>query len=214
MTRSREQSMERPKDGGDEPDRPDMERRLSAAEEYRPEQQGDQRPAPAEVRGFARSNLLGDAEVNGFLSREFPQDHVSTNTLTDIEYTDRYQPSGDNGYVAGMCEGPPQGPCHIEVNRQAESGSYNVEQIRETISHEVGHGVHRRLPSQAQTEWESLSARSGPGERVSEYANKNAREDFAESYRAYIHDPELLLDVNPAKYTFLRDRVFDGREYR
>ena len=48
---------------------------------------------------------------------------------------------------------------------------------------------------------------------VSEYARTNQYEDFAESYKAYVRDPELLQFMNPEKYVFMRDEVCVGQEY-
>ena len=48
---------------------------------------------------------------------------------------------------------------------------------------------------------------------VSDYARTNQSEDFAESYAAYIRDPEGLAFQSQEKYDFMRDYVFGGREY-
>ena len=49
---------------------------------------------------------------------------------------------------------------------------------------------------------------------VSDYAQTNEREDFAESYMTYVHDPGYLKATSPAKYMFMRQYAFKGREYR
>jgi hypothetical protein len=48
---------------------------------------------------------------------------------------------------------------------------------------------------------------------VSDYARTNEYEDFAETYRVYVYEPEVLRFYNPDKYEYMRQVVFDGREY-
>jgi hypothetical protein len=45
---------------------------------------------------------------------------------------------------------------------------------------------------------------------VSDYARTNDREDFAESVEFYWMAPDELLRVSPAKFAFMRDKVFEG----
>ncbi|MCM2324002.1 MAG: hypothetical protein NDJ90_12145 [Oligoflexia bacterium] len=48
---------------------------------------------------------------------------------------------------------------------------------------------------------------------VSEHAASAPYEDFAESSTFYLYFPERLRELDPRKFDWLRDRVFDGREY-
>ena len=85
---------------------------------------------------------------------------------------------------------------------------------RHSTAHEIGHHVERHLLSgEDRRRWAEISGFRPAGQCVSEHARSNWREDFAESYRSYMLDPESLRKVSPDKYAFLRDRVFDEREY-
>ena len=48
---------------------------------------------------------------------------------------------------------------------------------------------------------------------VSLYAKENPAEDFAESYTMYRFNPKKLKTVSPARYEFMRNKVFEGIEY-
>jgi hypothetical protein len=96
---------------------------------------------------------------------------------------------------------------------------------RSTLIHELGHSISVSYGLHASPAWLALSgwtqAPSGgdasvlgnPGATVSLYGQTNASEDFAESVVAYRYRPELLRRRSPQKYAFLRELVFDGREY-
>jgi len=49
---------------------------------------------------------------------------------------------------------------------------------------------------------------------ISAYAEKNWKEDFCESMGAYFATPEALKAVCPKRYSFLREFVFGGREFK
>lgn len=49
---------------------------------------------------------------------------------------------------------------------------------------------------------------------ASKYASVNSWEDFAESVSAYRFAPERLLHSSPARYNFIKNRVFGGIEFR
>ena len=46
---------------------------------------------------------------------------------------------------------------------------------------------------------------------VSEYATRDAQEDFAESYAAYVLAPQILRNIE-AKYRFMKDEIFAGED--
>ncbi|MFS4458173.1 putative zinc-binding metallopeptidase [Bdellovibrio sp. HCB2-146] len=99
---------------------------------------------------------------------------------------------------------------------------------RETLIHEVAHALsdHQFHNIELKPEWLGLSQwihREGTSlntsrganrqEFVSDYAMSSPREDFAESFTAYIYEPQLLLRQNPAKFQFLKDVIFKGRDF-
>ena len=96
-----------------------------------------------------------------------------------------------------------------------------------TVIHEIAHALSKeRLQLiELSEEWLTLSTWKNPeaakknasrgaqtSDFVSHYASRNPREDFAESFLAYVISPKLLKQQNMAKYLFLRDRVFAGQE--
>ncbi|MCO5171510.1 MAG: hypothetical protein M9894_34850 [Planctomycetes bacterium] len=105
-----------------------------------------------------------------------------------------------------------------------------VNRVYPTVIHELGHATqyavigHGPLLSRIQAVtlgtpgWTSISwtsaitygLRSWNG-FVSDYARTNDREDFAESVEFYWLAPAELLRVNPRKYAYMRDVVFEGR---
>jgi hypothetical protein len=102
---------------------------------------------------------------------------------------------------------------HISVYPVA-GGVLTPQDIFDTITHEVGHNVHYNMRIdnlELATEWENLYHQDAGF--VSAYARTNEFEDFAESYRAYVRDPETLLLLSPVKYEFIRVEVFEGYEY-
>ena len=54
---------------------------------------------------------------------------------------------------------------------------------------------------------------SKPNNFVTNYASKNSVEDFAESFLYYRFAPEILKEVAPLKYHFLKEYTFQGLDY-
>jgi hypothetical protein len=82
------------------------------------------------------------------------------------------------------------------------------------VTHEVGHNVHYNLRIdnlEVASQWTELHQQDAGF--VSDYARTNEYEDFAESYRVYVRQPELLQLYSPVKYEFMRLEVFAGQEY-
>jgi len=86
-----------------------------------------------------------------------------------------------------------------------------------TICHETGHSFQFSL---AMSKWKDFKALSGwngnPNKKarfVSSYAEKNAREDWAESFAYYFVDPFKLCEKAEAKFEFLND-MFDLYRYK
>ena len=107
----------------------------------------------------------------------------------------------------------------IELSRATRT---TPEQIRSTLTHEVGHTVD--YESQKFFSWRDRSNREPFGEEpyITDYAETNHREDFAESYEEYHLDPENLKDKAPEKYKAieeldkpsLMERLIDREEFR
>jgi hypothetical protein len=164
------------------------------------------------IYGFEQSGVITDEELQMHLEENFPPNHVSSSTIESIEYVDEFQ-EVDGSYVAGRHYYTTETTGRIEVYPQTPDGCTDRGDLEETIAHEIGHNVHANLSPETQATWEQISTASGNDEYVSEYARTDIHEDFAESYAVYQQDPELLHEVSAAKYDFMRDQVYNGREY-
>lgn len=91
-----------------------------------------------------------------------------------------------------------------------------------TAFHEMGHYIASELDLDHNKAWLGFSGWiEKDGEWTadkknavsSKYGAKNPDEDFAESVSAYRYNPQLLREINPEKYQFLKETVFDGLEY-
>lgn len=168
-----------------------------------------------DVSGFSKSEVLTSREVETFLKDEFLPEHTSKRNLKKIEYTDEYVSDEPGSYVAGTCyTNRILGKSRIEINRQNENGATDAEEMKSTISHEVGHNVYYNVvPAKTRGSWKDISENSADDEYVSDYAKTEVEEDFAETYAVYMLDPEALNEISPEKYEFMREHVFDGKEY-
>lgn len=159
------------------------------------------------IYDFDTSGIVTDEQVETFIRDTLPLNHLDhclriryVNQVTDVRSTPaagRFMPVVR----------------HISVYPVA-GGGLTSQDIFDTITHEVGHNVHynMRIDNLAlANEWENLY-HQGAG-FVSAYARTNEFEDFAESYRAYVVEPENLLLYSPVKYEFIRAEVFEGYEY-
>lgn len=168
---------------------------------------------PIEVNGFEKSGVMSNEDVQKYLQDTLPPEHISNNKITDISYPNTYRPEG-TGVVLGECKTDGNtNVSQIELYNQTENGSVDQNELKYTLTHEVGHNVYYNLSPEQQQQWDQISLHSRSGEYVSDYAMTNVREDFAESYAHYVRSPEVLTDASPAKFNFMRDIVFKGRQY-
>lgn len=89
---------------------------------------------------------------------------------------------------------------------------YSFEEKIYIFIHELGHRSSRYNSQKLDDseEWKQLSQIASP---VSAYAKTNASEDFAETYALYRINPLVLMKISPAKYNFMKNKVFAGKEY-
>lgn len=113
----------------------------------------------------------------------------------------RYTPEGINLYALSGPGKRHAGVYYEELDAICIRQFSSLANLRETIFHETGHHVFRRHLSQSRRHhWVT---RIRPGSRcVTDYARRNAAEDFAESYMAYLARPERLRAI-PEKYDFI-----------
>lgn len=77
------------------------------------------------------------------------------------------------------------------------------------LYHEYGHNVSEIMGNLDDSkEWAELLSC-----QVSEYGNKTNKEDFTESFVMYRYNGPGLLEKCPAKYQFLKEKAYKGREY-
>lgn len=82
------------------------------------------------------------------------------------------------------------------------------------LTHEVAHQVITDLEKEKPGEvfsWDELF-RSSKRNPITEYAQTNTNEFFAETYMYYVHNPKVLKTVSPRAYELMK-KVFEGQEY-
>jgi len=79
-----------------------------------------------------------------------------------------------------------------------------------TILHEIGHAIDERFKPREASFSEDLHKNKY---RPTFYAGSNAFEDFAESFAIYILSPSYFNSCCNARYEFMRDSIFLGKEY-
>ena len=73
-----------------------------------------------------------------------------------------------------------------------------------TVTHELGHALEERIGLMV-TPWDETPYGNPPF--VSSYAEKNATEDFAETFRALDMEPKYLKRIAPGKYKDMQSRT-------
>lgn len=176
-------------------------------------------PTPAncldDITNFQASGVITNEEIRNFLSETLPHHHLDncqgiryvaqTSSVHSVPATGRFTPLFRQ----------------ISVYR-TPTDFQSREIILATLVHEVGHNIHHNIRIDdwdMAVRWTELNQASlgqfnveGLG-FVSDYARTNEYEDFAETYRVYVYQPEVLLFYNPDKYEYMRQVVFAGREY-
>ncbi|MDG0815570.1 hypothetical protein [Bdellovibrio svalbardensis] len=101
---------------------------------------------------------------------------------------------------------------------------------QQTFLHELGHVIAQQKNLDSSAEWyklagwtEKVSQKNGSrfveyeqtdkSHSVSEYAQTNPSEDFAETVVAYRFDGANMKQKHPDKYAYIKEHVFDGKEY-
>jgi hypothetical protein len=92
-----------------------------------------------------------------------------------------------------------------------------------SVFHELSHNISNKLNQMDESlDWLKLTdwikkgenwSNNGQGCFASKYALKNPWEDFAETLSTYRYNAKLLKESCPAKYNFVKEKVFNGLEY-
>ena len=158
-----------------------------------------------DVANFNESELTTTEEVANYMEESIPEEHLDG--LDSIEYVDdelAYQ----EGLMGMWIDDPETDIAHIEVYPHDDVGI-----MYDTVAHEIGHNAEETLEPDLLDDWNDLYEQSDLDEFVTPYASESAQEDFAETYSFYINDPPLVQATSPDKYDFMKDNVFDGKEF-
>ena len=168
------------------------------------------RPTPINcihaISNFEASGLITNEEVEEYLRQTIPLTHLDR--CQRIKYipklVDAHATPASGRFI----------PLVRYISVYAVQGPQDSENILDTLIHEVGHNVHHNMRIdnlELANHWKELHKQDLGF--VSDYARTDEFEDFAESYRAYVREPQRLLLYSPAKYEFMRVEVFAGQEY-
>lgn len=168
------------------------------------------------LSGFERISDHGNEAIAEYLRDTIPAEHLEG--CSEIKYDPENRLFTENPYALGVYHTDTR---TIEI--ASETRFESVNDLLDTVVHETGHNVYANLEKSnpgAIERWEQMYQESklfggfdaGLG-FVSEYAKTSKFEDFAESYRTYVRDPELLKFMNETKYEFMKYQVFEGKEY-
>lgn len=176
-------------------------------------------PNPCSISGFDASGVLTDAEVLEVFA-SLPATHVDSSVLKSIEYVDDVKEETDprqrrftRYQIFGDCSiNEETGEAWATIYRQHASGNPDGFWFRHTILHEVGHAVYYRVVSaQDRASWSALH---GNAMIVYNEQSRVPDEHFSNLYAAYVLRHEVVRKGFSDLYTFLRDRVFEGRGTR
>lgn len=167
------------------------------------------------VNGFEGCKDYSNEMISDYLSEVIPHEHFTD--CPSITYNPENPMFVGDASVLGVYN-----IATHEINIADESRFENSDGMLDAVVHEVGHNAYSYLEGhspEVTNEWDRIHEASygqyqntGLG-FVSTYAQKDKFEDFSETYNSYIRNPELLQFMSPEKYEFMRDYVFDGREY-
>lgn len=168
-----------------------------------------------DIGNFEASGVITNEQIQEYLRLTLPLNHLDN--CLGIRYIDK---------LVSVHATPAAGkfiPLFRQISVYQHGGlAQSAEAILDTLTHEVGHNVHFNIRIDdwdLAVRWRELHEQSlglfaerGLG-FVSDYARVDRFEDFAESYRAYVRDPERLRALSPDKYEFMRREIFANREY-
>lgn len=180
--------------------------------------------------------MLKKHGFNGSSLRTANSSPWKTDELNDIltalsDYPDSLYPLDYNRqfthYTRGVNSGPVVANASMVVfdlwNKQTPQDRQQL------VLHELGHVIAQKKNLDSALDWydvggwtsktiqkdgEQQSAYTQPAEfAVSKYGSTSPVEDFAETVAAYRFDGANLKTKHPGKYNFIKDHVFDGKEF-
>lgn len=163
------------------------------------------------IAGFEQVENLSSNEIADYLRDHVPGDHLRG--CPEIRYAPESVFFREHPDAAGVFYADTK---RIEIASEEKFGT--VSDMMDAVLDGVGRNVYSQMESidsQASRRWEEIFQESGEGRAdfVTDSSKNSPMDDFAESYRTYIGDPELLKLTSPGKYEFMKNLVFFGREY-
>lgn len=176
----------------------------------------DQNKRLTSIEGFEKLGPKEDKEIKDFLAKEIPGKHMDQDRIEHITYKDRFDFNEKGEQRLGVWHhNSRDNTSYIEINQHGmRHDQAEINMVKETASHEVGHDVFQRMNSDKRAEWDSISGRRSGRDCVTPYARESAAEDFAESYSFYINHGNELKNINKDKHEFMKNEVFHERTYR
>jgi len=157
------------------------------------------------LRGFSQQNLVDVQDVAEMLN-QLPARHLSElDSITIFPNSNKRMKASYRVKMASSWWKK-----YIVSSRLIEIYSVSTEEMFYwSLFHELGHFVmDMKLKSPDKKHWvvECHHQRGA----VSEYAKRNAQEDFAETYACFLMDPKRLLASDSKRYSYMKDVVFQA----
>ena len=155
------------------------------------------------MRGFSQQNIVDVQDVAEMLN-QLPARHLSgLDSITVFPNSNRRVKAAYR-----VKKAPSWWEKYVETSRRIEIYGVSTEDMFYwSMLHELGHFVmDMKLRSSDKKHWvvECHHQRGA----VSEYAKRNAQEDFAETYACFLIDPERLLVSDSKRYSYMKNIVF------
>lgn len=162
------------------------------------------------IQGFGASGVTSDEAVEQYIRRTLPLHHLDH--CRGIKYI-AVDAAAHSTPIAGNII-----PVYREINIYSHGAFESEDFLLDTLVHEIGHNVHyniRRDNFDLDVQWAELFRQSEKDRElfISDYAQTNKFEDFAETYMFYVRYPDFLMLVNLNKYEYMRSKIFNGQEY-
>lgn len=158
-----------------------------------------------QVSGFELQNKVSVEQLKASIS-QIPDSHLAN--LQVIKYDPTRSIQRLRAFYNGGFTGTPAGEYLSNYQSVVIYDFIDYDQFRHILFHEIGHFVFFRVISSfTKKEWVTQIYPNSL--HISDYAKRNACEDFAESYAFYLNKPDQLANI-PAKFHFMRNKVFGG----
>lgn len=169
------------------------------------------------VSGFWTSGVIADKGVRELLAT-LPAGHTRPPALSSLRYVDSIKydaPRRHRRFPGQQIFGEwsintETGRGDAIIYRQHAKGNPIEFDFIRTVLHEVGHAVHHRLASTNRRTWATIH------DELVIIMNEQSRipdEHFCYQYAGYVLRPTAIRGGFSDVYSFLRDHVFQGKEY-